>query len=205
MQQLRVKFLEHDDLSNLHLEVVWPKLQKPAALIEEARLTAREYMRSETKLVRGGPWCREKLPTDDLNEIEWVAACTSRAEVQNLARKYPSGSLAYHLAGKSYSEPCEEASAGSSPITLPGVNAKGPLIILRPKRASGKHKPGMKRPSGTHRPGTKRFSTKYAPGIRRRSGKHKPGIKRPSGSQSSGSHRRFNALPLKRPASRGRC
>ena len=180
MQKLRVKWLEQEDLDNLDLEVVWPRLQKDAALVEEARLAAAEHQSSET-LARGGPWCRKVLPPEDLKEIRLVAACSSRAEVQALARRYPSGSLAYHLGGKSYREPCEEPIAQSSPVTLP-ANAKGPLIITRRKRPSGRS--GK---SGVHKPGAKR-----------RSGRHKAGMKRPSGSQSSGAHRRFNALPLPR-------
>ena len=198
LRKFRLKWLEHDDLGSLDLQVVRSRLPKGAALIEEARWAAREYQSSLSKLVRGGPWCRLRLQPEDRREIKLVAAAATRYEVKEIAMRYPAGSLSYHLAGKSYGEPVEAPAEDALPATL-GGNQKGPLVLLTRKRASGtstRYKKGVQRASGNHRPGGRRASGKHRPGERRASGKHRPGVRRATGSQSSGSARRFSALPL---------
>ena len=74
-------------------------------LIDEARLTASLYLEGGVpQQVRGGPWCRCGLPWSDREEIANVNRCTSRQAVLALAARNPSGALALHLAGESYSK-----------------------------------------------------------------------------------------------------
>ena len=199
MQKVRVAWLNDVDVNGVQVEVIFPSLQKKDALIEEARLTAAEYLLSAGgDVVRGGPWCRKVLPNADKDEIRLVNACTSRAAVEQVAFDLSGGSLAYHLAGKTYKGASEKPGRGNATSTL-GGNAKGALIITNPKKVSGRSgKSGNSGRSGRYAAGIKRISGKHHAGWRP-SGRHKPGVrKRPSGSQSSGAHRRFNALPVRR-------
>ena len=170
-QAFPVRWMRDASLDDLELEVAVPHLSQQCALVEEARLAASEFLSSESQLVRGGPWCRMRIYSQDRAEINSVAAATSRSQVKSLAEKMPAGSLLRHLRNESYSKADQPTPAG---------HGKGPLL-LPPKKRSG--------PSG--RSGKSGY---YPPGVKRRSGA--------SGSQSSGSARRFNALPLprKRPA-----
>ena len=74
-------------------------------LVEEARETARRLVEPGNRSsVRGGPWCRIALTTNDLIEVEAVAQCTNRQHVKGLVniRDSRTGSLADHLAQRRY-------------------------------------------------------------------------------------------------------
>jgi hypothetical protein len=131
-------WLKGKDLAGGQMETLRTKLTLKNALIEEARETARLYMTLESgdKVVRGGPWCRCRLPPCDTEEIAAVAACSSRKQVSDLAASWPEGSLACHLAGRSYSRVPQEVSLATSSSTLCSAKTP-PLVLIPPKRRSG--------------------------------------------------------------------
>lgn len=147
------------------------------ALAEEAFVMAREFNRLGSmgpKLLRGGPWVLRHLTHDDRLELEAAGACSDRSEVAALVRKFPSGSLAAHLAGLDFRR-------RSTPGTSSSLPAKPFLPILpTPRRQSGKHRPGTPRMSGRHKPGWRPSSGK-------------------SGSSLSGAQKRFCRLPFVAP------
>jgi len=73
------------------------------ALIDETRETAKLCKEKAEALVRGGPWCRCRLPKPDRQELDKAFACQSRDAVESLAIALPHGSLAARPAGASYS------------------------------------------------------------------------------------------------------
>jgi len=147
-----VAWLKGADSGSVVLHTVQTKLSLRDGLVEEAREAARQYRLHGQGKVRGGPWCRRRLPDADRREIEAVLECTSRKAVEALGARFPQGSLAAHLAGRSYSK--QEVVAGTTPE---GGYCKTPLYIRSKPRASGRHPPGTKKPSGRHRPGTRRM------------------------------------------------
>jgi hypothetical protein len=148
------------------------------ALAEEAFVMAREFSRLGSmgpKVLRGGPWVRrQELPHDDRLELEAAGACGDRSEVAALVRKFPSGSLAAHLAGLEFGGP-SILGTSSSPAAKPSLH-----IPPTPKRQSGKHRPGTPRMSGRHKPGWRASSGK-------------------SGSSLCGAQKRFISLPFVAP------
>jgi len=188
-------WLQGLDRASLQMRTVQTGLTLKEALLQEAILAA-QYIAADSETARGGPWCRRKLSAADRKEVKAVFEAKSNREVLDIAKKYPEGSLAYHLAQKPW--PAKK---------LPTEGITPPLFASPPnffavKRRSGRHKPGVKRASGRHRPGVKK------------SGRRKPVMKKPagvfgggaarlsgrSGSQSSGAERRFLKLPLPRSA-----
>ena len=147
-------WLKGMDASTMSVQTIKTQLSLRDALVEEARLTASLYLQQGGhQQVRGGPWCRCRLPWSDKEEIANVDGCTSRQAVRALAARSPSGSLALHLAGKSYSKArlvVGKAAAstldmvalsGSSLAHPPRVIAsRPPLVVCAPKRQSGKSK-----------------------------------------------------------------
>lgn len=101
------------------------------ALIDEAREAARLYLElpEGDKIVRGGPWCRCRLPPEDAAEIAAIAACTSRQGVSALAASLPTGSLSFHLAGAVYPGTQQKRSLSAMQVLLP---------VKRPSGRSGR-------------------------------------------------------------------
>ena len=91
------KWLKNVVSESLRLKVVQKSLGTlRIALIEEARHAAK-LLETHADTVRGGPWLRWSLTAADLEEAGLVRACDSRAEVEALAERRPSGSLKWHL------------------------------------------------------------------------------------------------------------
>ena len=146
------KWIEGMDPASVHLSTSLTDLKLQDALIEEARLTAARYSEREGhKKVRGGPWCRRVLPPEDRAEVVSTLSCSSRDAVKAVAVAKPFGSLAQHLALKSYSKesvPVPFSSAAPSVCA-----ARTPLAVQPAPRQSGRHPPGVKRASGRHKAG----------------------------------------------------
>lgn len=93
----KIAWLQGLDEDSLKLEHISGPLRLSDALIEEAREAAKRMMvAGQGSFVRGGPWCRCRLPGEDWAEVEAVAACTNRAQVKALVklRDFRTGSLA---------------------------------------------------------------------------------------------------------------
>jgi hypothetical protein len=138
------------------------------ALLQEA-IVAAQHIAADAAAARGGPWCRRNLPPADRKEVKAVCEAKSKREVLDVAKQYPEGSLAYHLAQKPWRTD-KVCATGVAPLFA------SPPKFFAAKRSSGRHKLGVRRSSGRHKPGTARFSGK-------------------SGSQASGATRRFTKLP----------
>ena len=91
--------------SSVHLRTALTDLNLQDALIEEARLAAERYLETQgNRKIRGGPWCRTRLPPTDKAEIQLTVSCSSRVAVKALALTKPHGPLAKHLSNESYTE-----------------------------------------------------------------------------------------------------
>ena len=130
------RWLRGMDAATLTLARVSGPFSVMDGLVEEARETARRLVEPGNRsFVRGGPWCRIALPTNDMIEVEAVAQCTNRQQVGGLVkiRDFRTGSLADHLAQRRY--------RGG------GVLFKGSKICTYEQPPRGKRKPGR---SGTN-------------------------------------------------------
>jgi len=152
-----VAWLRDANASSLKLTIYFTGLPRASALVEEARVAADLFEQHGAKLVRGGPWCRRRLPDTDLKEIEAVAKCTSRTAVEALAARMPNSSLKGHLDGKAYNmKPSPALDAGIPGFAAEAFRGRPPVAFFAKPRASGRHPAGTKKASGRHRPGAKR-------------------------------------------------
>jgi hypothetical protein len=147
-ESIPVAWVKGARADSLHIKLLSTGLSLPDALVDEARLTARMYQEeSGADLVRGGPWCRRVLPVEDKSEIEMTAALTSRAAVRECGRRSLNGSLAAHLAGRTYAAVGTSTSDDPTVVSGPGLAAvvfaapsaaAMPIAFLSQKRRSGK-------------------------------------------------------------------
>jgi hypothetical protein len=152
-----VAWLRDASAASLKLKTYLTGLSRATALVEEARLAADLCEQHGTGRVRGGPWCRRRLPNTDLKEIDAVAGCTSRSAVEELAAKMPKSSLKAHLDGKAYNmAPSLALDASIKGFAASVFRGRALVVFFAKPRASGRHPAGTKKASGRHRPGTKR-------------------------------------------------
>ena len=184
------------------------KADVKAGLALEAAYTAMHWVENPAT-VRGGPWCRARLPSPDLRELRQLSEALEGkvtladrvAVVQSVAAESaPDGSLNMHLRGACFR--CKATFQKCSCKLFRRGHAQ--ISPLPAARKSGRHKSrvgAMK--SGTPGRSSGRHKSRVGAMKSGASGRHNvlvgsKVIKRPSsgksGSQSSGAARRFAAL-----------
>ena len=63
-----------------------------------------QAMRVEMDTVRGGPWPKQTWTSSMVSQIKDCASCLTLVEISELSTKYPTGSIAKHLANVSFKE-----------------------------------------------------------------------------------------------------
>ena len=107
-----------------------------AALAVEAFRAAKKWKSFPGK-TRGGAWLLPTLSDDDIVELKAAATCESLQELLALLERFPSGSLAKHLKGLSFSPAAGKKPRGKfSPSVLAAVVRK--RQSGRPGRSSGR-------------------------------------------------------------------